>query len=63
MYDQIMKQYVCAVTNDNIMKVESYAQISSGGEVPNLSAQQVTSCTPNLLQCGGTGNIFFQNII
>jgi len=39
-------------------QVESYAQISSGGEVPNLSAQQVTSCTPNLLQCGGTGGCY-----
>jgi len=39
-------------------QVESYAQISTGGDVPNLSAQQVTSCTPNLLQCGGTGGCY-----
>jgi len=35
--------------------IESYAQISEGGEVPILSAQQVTACTPNPLSCGGTG--------
>lgn len=35
-------------------QVESYAFINSG-ELPNLSAQQVTSCTPNTLQCGGSG--------
>ncbi|XP_023340740.1 ervatamin-C [Eurytemora carolleeae] len=38
-------------------QVESYAFISSG-ELPNLSAQQVTSCTPNVLQCGGSGGCF-----
>ena len=35
--------------------IESYAQISEGGDVPILSAQQVTACTPNPLSCGGTG--------
>jgi cathepsin L len=35
-------------------QIESYAFINTG-ELPNLSAQQVTSCTPNVLQCGGTG--------
>ena len=37
--------------------IESYAAIAAGndGEIPILSAQQVTSCTPNPLSCGGTG--------
>jgi len=39
-------------------QIESYAQIATGGDVQNLSAQQVTSCTPNLLQCGGTGGCY-----
>merc|ERR1719370_907194 len=34
--------------------IESYAAISSNN-LPVLSAQQVTSCTPNTLSCGGTG--------
>merc|ERR1719384_2065100 len=34
--------------------IESYAQIETN-EVPILSAQQVTACTPNPLSCGGTG--------
>ena len=41
----------------SVLQVESYAFISSG-ELPNLSAQQVTSCTPNVLQCGGSGGCF-----
>merc|ERR1711874_79860 len=32
----------------------SYAQIATE-ELIELSTQQVTSCTPNTLQCGGTG--------
>ena len=49
--------------------IESYAQIATGiyksqfqcntvmclGNMPILSAQQVTACTPNTLHCGGTG--------
>jgi len=35
-------------------QVESYAFINNG-ELPELSTQQVTSCTPNTLSCGGTG--------
>jgi len=35
-------------------QVESYAAIETGS-LPILSAQQVTSCAPNDLQCGGTG--------
>jgi len=35
-------------------QVESYAQIATG-ELIELSTQQVTSCTPNDLMCGGTG--------
>ena len=38
-------------TTENI---ESYAQISSG-QLVELSAQQVTSCTPNPVNCGGVG--------
>merc|ERR1711973_730028 len=34
--------------------IESYAAIATGNLV-ELSAQQVTSCTPNPLMCGGTG--------
>jgi len=34
--------------------IESYAAISTNN-LPVLSAQQVTSCTPNTLSCGGTG--------
>ena len=32
--------------------IESYAAISTGN-LPTLSSQQVTSCTPNTLHCGG----------
>merc|ERR1711892_834974 len=35
--------------------IESYAGLAAGGETPVLSSQQVTSCTPNPLSCGGTG--------
>merc|ERR1719190_116285 len=34
--------------------IESYAAIETG-TLPELSAQQVTACTPNTLSCGGTG--------
>jgi len=34
--------------------IESYAGIATGS-TPELSSQQVTSCTPNPLSCGGTG--------
>merc|ERR1711935_23820 len=34
--------------------IESYYTIETGN-ILNLSAQQVTSCTPNPLACGGTG--------
>jgi len=34
--------------------IESYAAIATGN-LPELSSQQVTSCTPNPLSCGGTG--------
>jgi len=34
--------------------IESYAGLASG-TTPELSSQQVTSCTPNPLSCGGTG--------
>merc|ERR1711872_1049643 len=35
--------------------IESYAGIAMTGSPPVLSSQQVTSCTPNPLKCGGTG--------
>jgi len=38
-------------------QIESYYQLASG-ELLELSAQQVTSCTPNLVQCGGTGGCY-----
>jgi len=34
--------------------IESYVQIN-GGPLTELSSQQLTSCTPNPLKCGGTG--------
>ena len=34
--------------------IESYAAIATGS-LPVLSSQQVTSCTPNPLSCGGVG--------
>jgi len=38
--------------------IESYAAINGGGDVPILSTQQVTSCAPNTLNCGGTGGCY-----
>lgn len=35
--------------------IESYLQINSGKKVEELSAQHINSCTPNPLECGGTG--------
>ena len=35
-------------------QVESYNFLATG-DLVELSTQQVTSCTPNTLQCGGTG--------
>lgn len=35
--------------------IESYAAIASDFDMVELSSQQVTSCTPNTLACGGTG--------
>jgi len=35
--------------------IESMLQINSGKAVEELSAQHITSCTPNPLQCGGSG--------
>merc|ERR1712203_519230 len=37
--------------------IESYAAIETG-TLPELSAQQVTACTPNPLSCGGTGGCY-----
>merc|ERR1712083_74517 len=37
--------------------IESYAGIATGS-TPELSSQQVTSCTPNPLKCGGTGGCY-----
>merc|ERR1711970_1453433 len=37
--------------------IESYAAIATGS-LPTLSTQQVTSCTPNPLKCGGTGGCY-----
>merc|ERR1711973_847985 len=39
--------------------IESYAAISANFTLPpNLSTQQVTSCSPNTLNCGGTGGCY-----
>jgi len=38
-----------------IEAIESYLQINSGKTVEELSAQHITSCTPNELKCGGSG--------
>jgi len=35
--------------------IESYLQINSQQPIEELSAQHITSCTPNELQCGGNG--------
>merc|ERR1711944_285793 len=35
--------------------LESYLAIETGNDAIELSAQQITSCTPNPLHCGGTG--------
>merc|ERR1711976_774711 len=35
--------------------IESYLQINTGKTVEELSAQHITSCTPNELKCGGSG--------
>merc|ERR1712061_540236 len=37
--------------------IESHMQIATGS-LPTLSTQQVTSCTPNPLKCGGTGGCY-----
>jgi len=37
--------------------IESYAALATGSLV-ELSTQQVTSCTPNPVQCGGTGGCY-----
>jgi len=37
--------------------IESHMQIATGS-LPKLSTQQVTSCTPNPLKCGGTGGCY-----
>lgn len=40
----------------SVESIESYLQIESGNSaVEELSAQHITSCTPNPLQCGGSG--------
>jgi len=38
-------------------QIESYAQINTG-KLLELSTQQVTSCSPNDVQCGGSGGCF-----
>merc|ERR1719369_82232 len=39
-----------------VESIESYLKINSpDAEMPELSAQHITSCTPNPLQCGGSG--------
>merc|ERR1711990_89440 len=38
-----------------VQSIESYVQIASGNSVEELSAQHITSCTPNELTCGGSG--------
>ncbi len=37
-----------------VHQIESYVKIN-GGDLTELSVQQLTSCTPNPLKCGGTG--------
>ncbi len=36
-------------------QIESYIAINTGNEIEELSAQHITSCTPNPLECGGSG--------
>ena len=35
--------------------LESYLALKTGEDAIELSAQQITSCTPNPMHCGGTG--------
>ena len=41
----------------SVHSIESYLQLSTNGtrQVEELSAQQLTSCVPNPLKCGGNG--------
>jgi hypothetical protein len=51
--DDIFKNWIkCYCIS--VHQIESYVQIN-GGPLTQLSAQQITSCTPNPLKCGGTG--------
>jgi len=36
-------------------QIESYLALETNSPLTNLSVQQITSCTPNTLQCGGGG--------
>jgi cathepsin L len=38
-----------------VATVESYVAMAEGGTLMEMSTQQVTSCSPNELQCGGLG--------
>ena len=42
--------------------IESYLQINSQQPIEELSAQHITSCTPNELQCGGNGKFFQEKV-
>ena len=39
-------------------QLESYLRLETRNELVNISVQQITSCTPNALQCGGSGGCF-----
>ena len=45
-----------------VENIESYLQIDSQKTVEKLSTQQITSCTPNVLQCGGKGKKILEKI-
>ena len=39
----------------SVETLESYLALESGEPAIELSPQQIVSCTPNPLKCGGTG--------
>ena len=39
-------------------QLESYLRLATRKKLVTISVQQITSCTPNSLQCGGTGGCF-----
>ena len=50
--------YFCvsySLSISSVETLESYLALKTGEDAIELSAQQITSCTPNPMHCGGTG--------